>query len=212
MEALKGGIFFRWPTKLYIAGPMRGFPRYNFDAFHNAADVLRRQGYLVVNPAEMDLQIGFDPDRGMEEQGFDLHQALLKDFREIVDCDGIALLPGWEDSVGSRIEAALACYAGLALVELIDGRLEPIAVDKLPKIGLPNETQRLWSELPGVKAIRLQKVGTASGGRDTRVTIDVVDSETGEILYEFGERVLRLDGHSLQIKLDAEVRLDEEAA
>ena len=40
--------------RLYIAGPMTGLPRFNYPAFHAAADVLRRMGHDAVSPAEMD--------------------------------------------------------------------------------------------------------------------------------------------------------------
>ena len=37
-------------TKVYLAGPMRGLPRYNFDAFDRAAKYLREDGYAVFSP------------------------------------------------------------------------------------------------------------------------------------------------------------------
>ena len=37
--------------KVYIAGPMSGYPDMNGPAFDKKADELRAQGYEVVNPA-----------------------------------------------------------------------------------------------------------------------------------------------------------------
>lgn len=39
------------PT-LYIAGPMSGLPDHNYPAFHDAASVLTKAGYSILNPAE----------------------------------------------------------------------------------------------------------------------------------------------------------------
>ena len=36
-------------TRIYIAGPMTGYPELNFPAFHAAANSLRAQGYDAVN-------------------------------------------------------------------------------------------------------------------------------------------------------------------
>lgn len=86
--------------RLYVAGPMSGLPDLNFPAFHAAAAKLRASGYDVVNPAE----INVDPSAGWVE-------CLRKDIAQLVTCDGIALLPGWEKSKG----AALECHIATAL-------------------------------------------------------------------------------------------------
>ena len=41
---------------LYLAGPMRGYPRFNFDAFDKARHALRLRGYAVLCPAELDVE------------------------------------------------------------------------------------------------------------------------------------------------------------
>lgn len=40
--------------KVYVAGPMRGIPEFNFPAFNLAAKNLRADGHVVFNPAERD--------------------------------------------------------------------------------------------------------------------------------------------------------------
>ena len=37
---------------IYVAGPMRGYPEFNFPSFHAAAAQLRAAGHTVFNPAE----------------------------------------------------------------------------------------------------------------------------------------------------------------
>lgn len=84
-------------TTLYISGPMTGLPALNFPAFHEAARQLRAVGYKVINPAEHD-----------EEPGLPWEHYLRKDIRLLMDCDAVALLPGWENSRGARLERDIA--------------------------------------------------------------------------------------------------------
>lgn len=51
--------------KIYLAGPMRGIPEFNFPAFHAMACRLRAEGNVVFNPAEKDIERhGVDISRG----------------------------------------------------------------------------------------------------------------------------------------------------
>ena len=43
----------RKPT-IYIAGPMRGIEDFNFPAFDRQEELLKKQGWVVINPAELD--------------------------------------------------------------------------------------------------------------------------------------------------------------
>ena len=75
----------REPT-IYVAGPMRGFENYNYPAFDRCARVLRGQGWIVINPAELDREAGkpmadpmaFSPDTNYEDHEF-MRKALLRD-------------------------------------------------------------------------------------------------------------------------------------
>lgn len=94
--------------KIYIAGPMTGYPDLNFPSFHAEAARLRALGIDVVNPAE----INADP----ATEWLDCMRA---DICELVTCDGIALLPGWEASRGAGIEHGLARCLGLLIYEAV---------------------------------------------------------------------------------------------
>ena len=92
--------------KIYVAGPMTGYPDCNYPAFNQAAEDLRDLGYDVVNPAESTL--------------VDAHYTdfLREDLRLVLDCDAIATLPGWEHSVGARNEVMVAGVLGMPVHEL----------------------------------------------------------------------------------------------
>ena len=105
--------------KIYVAGPMRGIPEFNFPAFFAAAEELRAVGHEVFNPAEKDndrhgTDIGKGNATGSVEQaeaehGFNLRHALHEDIKFIcLEADAIALLPGWEGSKGATAELAVA--------------------------------------------------------------------------------------------------------
>jgi hypothetical protein len=94
--------------KFYLAGPMRGYPLYNFPAFLMATRILTSRGFQIMSPAEKDIEAGLDPSRGLEEQGFDMGAAFQWDVRAVADTVGTILMPGWEKSTGAKLERAIA--------------------------------------------------------------------------------------------------------
>lgn len=116
--------------KIYLAGPMRGIPEFNFPAFHAAADKLRTEGHSVFSPAERDIErhggkdiskgnVAGDEKVASKEHGFSLRQALGDDLAWIcAEAEAIALLPGWQNSKGAAAELATARALGLRVIEL----------------------------------------------------------------------------------------------
>lgn len=109
----------RVPKKIYIAGPMRGYPEFNFPAFYAAAELLSFAGWTVFNPANRDNErhgkdISKGNPTGSEEvaavqHGFSLREALRDDTQWItMEADAIYMLRGWEKSSGATAERALA--------------------------------------------------------------------------------------------------------
>lgn len=86
--------------RLYLAGAMSGLPEMNYPAFFAEAERLRAIGYLVENPADNPVQDSW--------QGY-MRVAIA----QLVKCDAVALLPGWENSRGARIENDLAISLGI---------------------------------------------------------------------------------------------------
>ena len=112
----------RKPT-IYIAGPMRGFEDGNFPAFDRQARVLKKQGWIVINPAEMDRQEGeppgghleFDPATDYNDQEF-MRDALKRDCVSICDkCTAMYMMSEFETSRGAKTEWHLAKALGLKI-------------------------------------------------------------------------------------------------
>lgn len=114
------GLRLEAARAVYLAGPMRGVPLWNFPAFDEAAARGRALGWRVVSPAEMDRHVGFDEHRD-SLAGFDLAAAQARDVGAIMSlspgADALALLPGWERSTGAQAELALARWRGLAILD-----------------------------------------------------------------------------------------------
>jgi hypothetical protein len=95
--------------KLYLAGPMRGYEFYNFNAFEKATAVLRGYGFAVVSPHELDIEGGFDPRvTGMNRDKPTLEVCMARDLAAVASCDAVVLLDGWESSEGVSIELTVA--------------------------------------------------------------------------------------------------------
>lgn len=90
--------------KIYLAGPMTGLPDSNYPAFHREAAWLRSMGLEVVNPAETKL------DPGSAWAAF-----MGPGIAQLVTCDGIHLLAGWERSRGAALELHIAASLGLTV-------------------------------------------------------------------------------------------------
>lgn len=90
----------RKPTYIYIAGPMTGMPKKNFPAFMDAAKSMRKQGYKIVNPAELE---------DIQPICTTWEQCLRRDLIHILGkCYAIATLPGWKNSRGALLETEVA--------------------------------------------------------------------------------------------------------
>lgn len=118
---------YGWPT-YYIAGPMRGYPQFNFPAFDAVRDkLLDWTPCTVISPADMDREAGFNPNVNQEAPD-DLGEVMRRDLDAILTHlrpgtqDGIVLLPGWQASRGAAVEVALARFLGLKLYDSETGQ------------------------------------------------------------------------------------------
>lgn len=97
---------------IYLAGPMRGYPLFNFPAFDTARNALRAAGFAVICPAEMDRERGFDPATDDASAEF-MAATARRDLAAISRVDAIIVLPGFTGSRGVRAELAAARWIGM---------------------------------------------------------------------------------------------------
>lgn len=106
----------------YLAGGMRGFKDFNHPLFNRVAAILREQGFTVWNPAE---------HNNSGEVTF--AECMTIDLDAVVNqCDGIALLPGWENSLGANVEAFVAFSCGKTLLQITMGETTAQKRNNLP--------------------------------------------------------------------------------
>ena len=86
--------------RIYISGPMTGYPEFNFPAFHAAAAAWRAAGWDVVNPAEE-----FEGQTDLPYRAY-----VERDMQRLRTVDAIALLEGWDgpNARGSVWESEVA--------------------------------------------------------------------------------------------------------
>lgn len=88
--------------KVYLAGPMSNYPELNFPHFREMASLLRDQGHDVVNPAEINA-----------DKTTPWLDCMRMDIEQLIYCEAIALLDGWEKSRGAMVEHTLATGLGM---------------------------------------------------------------------------------------------------
>jgi hypothetical protein len=93
----------------YIAGKMTGIKDYNYPAFYEAEERLTALGHRCMNPARLSAPLGMDAK---------WEEYMRNSLKHLMDCEGIALLPNWEDSRGARLEHTIAVALGMAVLYL----------------------------------------------------------------------------------------------
>jgi len=100
---------------VYIAGPMSGYPEFNFPAFFAAQDKLEADGWKVWNPAAKSQEADLDAEAVKTgdnklaiAEGFDFRKCYLWDCEKVIYSDAIYMLPGWQYSPGAVGEHAVA--------------------------------------------------------------------------------------------------------
>jgi len=107
--------------KIYIAGPMRNYPLFNFPAFAEATKKIRELGHEVSSPAERDMQEdGFDPAKSEPRS---MSYYMTHDLPEVCKADAVVVLTGWEHSGGARLEVMVAMSLKK---QILDTDLNPV--------------------------------------------------------------------------------------
>ena len=102
-------------TRAYLAGPMTGYPEFNFPAFQAAAHELRLMGIGEIRHTGHGT-----PPKPVDAKPW---EAYLRDaLRSMLTCDAVVTLPGWRESKGARLEVYVALELGMPVVEYPDLR------------------------------------------------------------------------------------------
>lgn len=107
--------------RLYISGPMTGYPELNYPSFELAAKQLRALGYQVISPHELNPQ-----------SGLSYEECLRADIFALLLCDSIALLPGHENSKGATLERQIGEALGMKIGLYSQFIFEPVEDNQLP--------------------------------------------------------------------------------
>lgn len=118
MKRDDGPNYARVYERVYLAGPMRGLPEFNFPAFHAAAADIRARGIDVWSPAENDVEGGFDPETGNGLKT--LREYMLVDIPAVLESDAVVVLPGWQKSQGARLEVHVAQECAIPVLRYPD--------------------------------------------------------------------------------------------
>jgi len=84
---------------------MTGRPEFNYPAFVTAAIRLGVKGFEVINPADE-----FGGDVTLERRLY-----MRRSMENVLKADGLAVLPGWNESAGAKLEVNMALELGLPL-------------------------------------------------------------------------------------------------
>jgi hypothetical protein len=104
-------------SKIYIAGPMTGYPNFNFDNFNRVAALFEARGWQVLNPANkgpewnavLDEEAVKTGDGKLAiEKGFDFRRDYTWDVSKVIEADAIYMMKGWQFSPGAVGEHAVA--------------------------------------------------------------------------------------------------------
>ena len=133
------------PMRVYILGPMRGIPHFNYKAFDSMAARINShtpRWLVAVSPADMDRQAGFDPyslpadyDWTKIPPGMKLDDIIARDVLALRTCEAYVCLPGWENSVGARAEKGLLDWQQSLRLhpEVLEPMMEPAETNPVLK-------------------------------------------------------------------------------
>jgi Domain of unknown function (DUF4406) len=112
--------------RVYLAGPMCGYPQFSQEAFIEGAQRLREKGHEVWSPYEDSLASGLDTagmsgNQAEAERVRPLRECLAADLSWIsLHVEAVVVMEGWEASLGATAEAAAARALGIPVIRLED--------------------------------------------------------------------------------------------
>lgn len=109
--------------KVYIAGPIKGIADKNEYLFRAAEGYFKSFGFDVVVPLDISPyeHEGLCPGNTSDAGESNVHKAgcfMRNDIIEMLKCDFIAMLRGWEHAAGARVEFLTAQACGIEIISL----------------------------------------------------------------------------------------------
>ncbi len=110
--------------KVYLSGPITGKPNLNIEEFEKYEQKFKNLNYEVVNPHKLFTKEKIDEMNlklENKEITFEEFHAyfMRRDIKEMMDCDFVALLKGYENSKGANIEVYIARNINMPIVDAI---------------------------------------------------------------------------------------------
>ena len=139
-------------TAVYLAGPMTGYPEFNFPAFKAAASDIDEMGVGAVYCTAF----GTPP---APEDALPWDEYLREALRLMLTCNAVVVLPGWRESKGARLEVYVALELGMPVVEYPDLRpVESIGIN------IPAPPDIDWDKAPTWDEIKPYLYPATQGG------------------------------------------------
>lgn len=165
---------------IYISGKMTNMPEFNYPAFFEMEDYIRKnwpyvqtRPVIIFNPARIDQEHNLDPNNRTNSREWYLTRAL----EMLLKCNTIIMLDGWEESAGARLEYDIARELKMVI---LDQRLKPYKTDILKEAnrlvngprqasyGHPKDNftdiGRMWGALLRIDDISPEKVALMMAG------------------------------------------------
>lgn len=107
------------PSKVWICGPILGAGKKGMEAFADARITLENLGYEVISPTDNEqiVRAGIAIvkfGKGVQDAFGEIFlQYMIYKLVEMIKCDYIYLLSGWDDAFESQIELLLATQIGM---------------------------------------------------------------------------------------------------
>ena len=110
------------PLTIYLSGPMTGIEDFNRPAFEAAAAKLRASGWTVIVPGDGE-EYDAAERAALALSRKKLQFYLSRDIDYIQEvADVLVVLPGWEESEGSKLEVLVAQSIGVPIWSFETGR------------------------------------------------------------------------------------------
>ena len=99
-------------TRVYLSGPITGLSEEEYTRrFARAEQHYRTAGFEVVNPVKIgEALLALHPEATYED-------FMLRDLEALQSCTAIALIAGWDNSLGAQREKAEAERLGLEIMQ-----------------------------------------------------------------------------------------------